>query len=124
MERFNPDAGKDQSGNVEGGDVDGIAPSQNAITDVSETPSDVNIIDVLESGQFDTDACPNCGEEKLTDEPFCGECVYKPYHASIFDDGDYDQVDDYDPEWPECPECGQSLDTVFELKNGRCARHD
>ena len=25
-----------------------------------------------------------------------------------------------EPGYPECPECGQSLDSVFELKNGRC----
>lgn len=26
-----------------------------------------------------------------------------------------------EPDYPECPDCGQSLDTEWELKNGRCS---
>lgn len=92
-----------------------IAPSQDAITAVSETPHDVTTL----TTKF---TMPLMGELTISEVV---ESVQKNTRAIVtsaeLTDGIVTlTIEEPVPDHPECSQCGQSLDGEMELKNGVC----
>jgi hypothetical protein len=100
---------------VEGASKNAIAPSQDAITEISETPQDLNVM----STSF---TMPLMGELTIAEvvEGIEKTPDTKVTRAELENGIVTLTVEGPSPEYPECSQCGQSLDTEMELKSGVC----